>query len=162
MNDWEIPGGAVSCAGCGKEFSPGQGHYSFLYQEPKGFRRLDYCPACRSGALYPFFSYWKTIRPEKEKKSLVADEVLLKFFLRLYETQEKKDFLYVLALALERRRILKRIGKGEETLELELVKEKQRFQIPMPELGQEAISGVTEEVGRLLDGSLVGTSKGGE
>jgi len=160
VSEWEIPGGAVSCAGCGKEFSPGQGHYSFLYQEPKGFRRLDYCPACRSGALHPFFSYWKTTRPEPVR--VVADEVLLKFFLRLYETQEKKDFLYVLALALERRRILKRIGKGEETLELELVREKQRFQIPMPELGQEAISGVTEEVGRLLDGSLVGTSKGGE
>jgi len=78
-----------------------------------------------------------------------------------YETQEKKDFLYVLALALERRRILKRIGKGEEILELELVKEKRTFQIPMLKLGEEVISSLTEQVGRLLDGSLVESTEGG-
>ncbi|KPJ63122.1 MAG: hypothetical protein AMS15_01575 [Planctomycetes bacterium DG_23] len=154
MSEWEIPVSALSCAGCGKGFSAGEGHYSFLYEEPKGFRRLDYCQTCRAGAKEPFFSFWKTTRAEEEKKPLVADDVLLNFFLRLVETEEKKDFLYVLALALERRRVLKRIGQGKEILELELAKDKRRFQISMPQLGEEAISTLTEEVGRLLEGSL--------
>ena len=186
MSEWEIPGKTVGCAGCTKEFSPGEGHYSFLYEEPEGFRRLDYCQTCRSGAKEPFFSFWKTTRAEEEKKPLVADDVLLKFFLRLYETQEKKacppsagrqrrpkDFLFVLALALERRRILKRIGRSRETLELELVKEKvakgdpvrarrrRGFQIPLLKLGEEAICGLTEEVGRLLGGGSLVEPEGG-
>jgi hypothetical protein len=155
LSEWEIPGKAVTCAGCGKGFSAGEGHYSFLYEQGAKFRRLDYCLACRSNAEAPFFSFWKTTRPQEEKKTLVADDVLLKFFLRLYQRQEKKDFLYVLALALERRRILKRIAQGEENLELELAKDKRRFQISMPQLGEEAISNLTEEVGRLLEGSLI-------
>ncbi|KPL02698.1 MAG: hypothetical protein AMK75_02355 [Planctomycetes bacterium SM23_65] len=161
-DDWQILRGEKRCATCGKEFQEEETHYSALYDRRTEFERLDFCTACWNGETPEMFSFWQTRVPPKEQKRrlLVDDDVLLDFFRRLQGATDelKTNFRYILALVLMRRKILKfsdvkRIN-GQEFLVLQLRKERQTFEVLNPQLDEEKIARVTDEVGKILNVQL--------
>jgi hypothetical protein len=105
------------------------------------------------------YSFWKTrcIPQEKKVKKFVDDSVILDFFVRLQHEQDplKKNFRYVLALLLMRKKILKfedvKKGEGGEALILRYPAEDQRFEVYNPQLTEEQIQQVTDQVGQILN-----------
>ena len=161
-DDWQILRGEKRCATCGKEFEEEETYYSALYDRRTEFERFDFCTDCWNGETPEMFSFWQTRVPPKEQKRrlLVDDDVLLDFFRRLQgATDELKiNFRYILALVLMRRKLLKfsdvkRTDEGE-FLVLQVRKEKTTFDVLNPQLDEEKIVRVTEEVGKILNVQL--------
>ena len=162
QDDWQIVRGEKRCATCGKGFEEEETYCSALYDRQTEFERLDFCTNCWNGETPEMFSFWQTRVPPKEQKKrlLVDDDVLLDFFRRLQgATDELKiNFRYILALVLMRRKILKfadvkRTDDGE-FLVLQMRKEKTTFDVFNPQLDEEKIVRVTEEVGKILNVEL--------
>lgn len=161
--DWEIAKSQLKCQQCERPFAEQEEFFSALYEEDNRFVRKDYCTACwekiDSATAY---SFWKTRcipKPEKVKK-FVDDSVILDFFIRLQESAEpaKKNFRYVLALLLMRKKLLKlkdiKKGEGGEALILYYPDEDRYFEVYNPQLTEEQITQVTEEVGQILNVKL--------
>ena len=147
-----------------------------------GFKRLDVCIEAWEQKHRPegLFNYWRTIVPEpnQKRKLFVDNAVLLNLFIRLGETDrsERLAFRFVLGLILIRKKILRydrtdrRAGKDESTGEqefwlltpkLDLSKgplgkwnEQQQFELLNPQLGEEQIRQVTEQLGEILEAEL--------
>ncbi len=161
-DDWKIERGEKKCAGCGKGFAELETYFSALFDRQETFQRLDYCAACWKGEAAEMFSFWQTKMPPKEEKRklLVDDGVLVDFFLKLEGATDelKVNFRYILALVLMRKKLLKFVDvkrdENGEFLVMEMPKEKQRFEIFNPQLSEEKISLLTEEVGKILNVQL--------
>ena len=122
IEDWQINDKIESCHGCGKRFEDASEVISALFEQGEAFFRRDYCAACANGEhLAGAFSHWRAkFSSSKPAKAYVDDEVIFDFFERLQESAEpsKKDFHYVLALILMRKRLLKFMSiekEGDET-----------------------------------------------
>lgn len=161
-DDWPIVRGEKQCASCGREFQEEEDYFSALFDRKTAFERLDYCTACWKGDSEEMFSFWQTRVPRREerKKLLLDDNVLLDVFHRLEGATDelKLNFRYILALVLMRKKILKfkevrRTDAGEFLL-LEMSKAKTTFDVLNPQLDEEKIGQVTEEVGKILNVQL--------
>jgi len=163
LSDWNIKRKTDGCNGCNRRFEENEEYFSILYDRNAEFIREDYCLDCwpsrdREGA----FSFWKTRMPTKEEetKKLVDDAVILNFFLRLEnETEErKKDFRYVLALLLMRKKKLKLLNvkreEDEEILVFNCPAESRDFEVAVRNLSEEQIQQLTEQVGQILNVKL--------
>ena len=161
-DDWKIQRGEKRCAGCAKEFAELENYFSALYDRTDAFERLDWCAGCWKGETPEMFSFWQTRMPAKEERRrlLVDDDVLVDFFLKLEGATDelKVNFRYILSLALMRKRILKfadvRRGESGEFLVMEFPREKTRFEIFNPQMSEEKIALLTEEVGKILNVQL--------
>jgi len=159
MSDWNIQRGGQKCEACPHEFVKHEEYFSVLYDEDRQFVRRDYCLKCWEGQdKEKAYSFWKTRVPDKEEeKKLVDDEVIMNFFLRLQgETEPTKvNFRYVLALLLMRKKILKlddiRYDDKGEALVLKHREEGTEYVVYNPQLSEEQIDQVTEEVGQILN-----------
>ena len=158
--DWNITRGELQCSHCGKSFQEDEEYFSAIYDGGTEFVRLDFCTGCSSQAdREACFSFWKTRVPmkEQEQKKFVDDEVILNFFLRLANEQDqlKRNFRYVLALFLMRKKQLKfkDVARSEEgeALVLYSSREQQDYEVAIPQLSEEEIQQVTEEVGQILN-----------
>jgi hypothetical protein len=158
--DWEIAKSLQRCQACEKPFDPQEEYFSALYDQDNKFVRKDFCPACWDKQdQTTLFSFWRTrcIPEEKKVKKFVDDSVILDFFMRLQGTADpsKKNFRYVLALLLMRKKLLKfddiKKGEGGEALVLSLPAEGTKFEVYNPQLTEEQIQQVTEEVGQILN-----------
>ena len=160
--DYKIQRGEKKCGVCGKAFEELENYFSALYDRGEQFERLDYCAVCWPGETPEMFSFWQTRVPPKEekKKLLVDDSVLMDFFLKLEGATDelKVNFRYILSLVLMRKKLLKFSDvKRDETgefLVMEVPKEKTRFEIFNPQLSEEKIALLTEEVGKILNVQL--------
>ena len=157
--DWPIVRGEKRCASCDKEFDYEENYWSALYDRGTEFQRLDFCTTCWQGDTSEMFSFWATRVPPKEEKRklLVDDDVLMDFFQRLEgATDELKiNFRYILSLVLMRRRLLKfadvRRTDDGEFLVMRMGAEKTEYEVLNPQLDEEKITRVTEEVGKILN-----------
>jgi len=159
MSDWSIKRGELKCEKCSRDFANEEEYYSALYDEERQFVRRDYCLECWDGHDEErMFSFWKTRVPDREEERKVADdEVVMNFFMRLQgETDPMKvNFRYVLALLLMRKRVFKlddiRYDEKGEALVLKQRGEDKEVIVYNPELTEEQIAQVTEEVGQILN-----------
>lgn len=108
--DYEIHRAARHCAATGRELAEGEEFYSVLVPDHGGWKRLDYAAAAwpgppDEGAL----GWWKSRMPTRESKKarLAPNDVLLEYFQELVDQPAELDALYVLALLLVRRRVLR-------------------------------------------------------
>jgi len=160
MTEWEIERSAGKCCKCEHQFQEEEHYFSALYDKGAKFERKDYCLSCWSNnRTNDVFSFWRTRVPKKDderEQKLVDDEVIMNFFKRLEgETDEtKKNFRYVLALLLIRKKKLKLIEvkreNDEEFLLLENPQEEAQIRVPVRNLSDEEIRGLTQEVGQIL------------
>ena len=158
--DWDIGKSSLACVACGREFAEEQKVFSALYDESVNLARKDYCSTCwpqqETGAA---FSFWQTAIPGRDApvRRFVNDEIVLDLFRRLsgQDNAERRNFRYVLALLLMRRKVLKfRAFRREEGGDVLVVYDRLgdcEHAVLDPRLTEEQIQQVTEEVGQVLN-----------
>lgn len=159
-NEWPIKHRADACARTQRPFEPGEHFYTLLFREGDGFRREDLSEEAwsqRNENIRPF-SFWKTryepppLAPPEPLGKENAEEILR----RLLATNEAShaNACYVLAVMLERKRVLKQIKtdqtEGRPVLIYEHAKNGDVFIVPDVRLRLDEIEHVQNEVSQLL------------
>jgi len=159
-NEWPIKHRADVCARTQRPFEAGEQFYTLLFREGDGFRREDLSEEAwqqRNENIQPF-SFWKSryepppaAPPEPLGKENAED--LLRRLLAENDPANANS-CYVLAVMLERKRVLKQV-KTEETgerpvLVYEHAKNGDVFIVPDARLRLNEIEQVQQEVSQLL------------
>jgi len=161
--DWDINKTSLSCAGCEKAFEEEEAISSALFDENGQFMRRDYCIACwEKTDTGKAFGFWRTRIPRKDArvKRFVDDETLMDFFRRLERQQDlsKRNFHYVLSLLLMRKKLLKfrdvKKTEGGEELVLYSRADDREYRVYNPQLTEEEIQQVRDEIGQVLNVQL--------
>ena len=163
QNDWSIQSRSGRCAATGREFAEGEFFYTLLFRERGGFRREDLSEEAwkerqADAKAHEPYSFW---RAKFEPPAAGAPEALAKEtaedLLRSYmsgQDEAHANARYILALMLERKRLLKQVEVKEDihgrTLVYERVKTGEVFIIPDPGLRMDQIEAVQNEVAELL------------
>jgi len=162
MEQWEVKRSEGRCIGTGRLLEPGEEYYAALIDKSYFFERCDYSMEFWQENKPEVFSYWKTRIPlPNQKRSIFVDDtVLINLFERLAEQQEqlKINFRFVLALILMRKKILKyedsRQEGKKEIWEMRFVRETQIHEVINPNLKEEQIQQVSQELSTILQGEL--------
>jgi hypothetical protein len=166
-NDWPIKHRADACARTQRAFEPGEQFYTLLFREGDGFRREDLSEeawAQRNENIRPF-SFWKTryepppLAPPEPLGKQNAEDILRRLLAE--DNASNANACYVLAVMLERKRILKQI-KAEDavdgrTLIYEHGKSGDVFIVRDPQLRLDEIESVQNEVSALLRSAAAAT-----
>jgi hypothetical protein len=163
QTDWTIQGRSGRCAASGRDFAEGEFFQTLLFRERDGFRREDLSEEAWKArqadpSAKPPYSFW---RAKFEPAAPAAPETLAKEtaedLLRGYMTEHDESHAnarYILALMLERKRLLKQIEAKEDlhgrTLVYEHVKTGEVFIVPDPGLRLDQLETVQNEVAALL------------
>ncbi len=160
-NDWPIKHRADSCAVTERPFAEGEQFYTLLFREGNGFRREDLSEeawAARNENIRPF-SFWKSRyeAPPATPPDPLAKENAEELLRRLLAENSQPNACFVLAVMLERKRILKQV-KTEETevgsvLIYEHAKNGDVFIVPNVQLKLDELEGIQNEVVGLLQGA---------
>jgi len=161
-SDWNIKSRSPQCTATGKAFSDEEEFYTLLYTEKDGFRREDLCEEAwlQHQADEGLFSFWKSTfqlpppadTPQEPMQKQTAETLLRQLIDE--DDATNANARYILALMLERKKILKPLeAKESETGRLliyEHAKTGEIFLIPDPMLQLDQVEAVQEEVGALL------------
>jgi hypothetical protein len=159
MNEWAIKHRSDVCTATGRPFVAGEYFYTLLFRDPEGFRREDLSEeawVARNENIRPF-SFWKTRyepAPPASPEPL-AKETAEQLFRRLISAPDAPaNACYVLAVMLERKRVLKQIksdnaGNGR-VLVYEHAATGDVFIVSDPQLRLDEIESVQNEVANLL------------
>jgi hypothetical protein len=160
--DWTIQSRSHRCAATGREFAEGELFYALLFDDNTGYRREDLCEeayrARPDDAPAPF-SFWRAKYqppppPAPEPLGKQTAEDLLRRYMAADEPR-LGSARYLLAVMLERKRILKEIEvqRDESGALLRIYehgKSGEVFIIPDPELKLDELARVQDEVAALL------------
>lgn len=162
QQDWTIQSRGHQCSATGRPFVEDEIFYTLLFDETSGYRREDLCEeafkARPADAVQPF-SFWRTkytppppAAPETLGKQTAED--LLRTYMAA-ETPQHANARYLLAVMLERKRILKevqvkRADDGSRIRIYERAVTGEVFVIPDPELKLEELGSVQDELAALL------------
>ncbi len=164
MNEWNIQSRGHACQACHKQFAAGETYHTILFDEKRDFLRTDVCAKCwgeqysESRDRKGFISYWhgeyEAPPPQVEAIGRENAETLLR---KLMEANEPRHAAasYILAVMLERKRILKvkeqvRI-EGKRIFIYEQPKTGDVFTIPDPDLQLNQLEAVQRDVADLLE-----------
>lgn len=161
QNDWEIKSRSHACSSTGREFVEGELFYTLIHRDRDGFRREDLCEEAwqaRNDNVQPF-SFWRTRYeppapppPEPLKKN--DAESLLRALIEANDPRYR-NAIYILAIMLERKRVLRTMeSPDEDTLIYEHPGTGETFLLANPHLSLEQIPDVQKEVAELLDGAM--------
>jgi hypothetical protein len=168
MNDWNIQGRAHACEACGKPFADQEAYHTLLFDDRSDLRRSDICAGCwqqqfSEGARdrKGFLSYWQGIY---EAPPPVVDPIhrdTAETLLRKLIEQNDPRYVpagYILAVMLERKRILKVkeqiVRDGKRTFIYEQPKTGDVFTIADPDLKLDQLEEVQRDVAALLEHGL--------
>ena len=168
MNDWNIQSRAHACEACGKTFADQEAYHTLLSEEKADLRRLDICAACwekqfSEGARdrKGFISYWQGLyeAPPPVVDPIHKDtaETLLR---KLIEQNDPRyaPAGYILAVMLERKRVLKVkeqiVRDGKRVFIYEQPKTGDVFTIADPDLRLDQLEAVQRDVAQLLEHGL--------
>lgn len=163
--DWSIQSRADRCARTGREFAAGEHFYTLLFRGPQGFHREDLSEAAWADLRqndteknHQPFSFWRSryeppppAAPEPLAKQTAED--LLRRYMEENDATHA-NARYILALMLERKRLLKPVETQStadgRTLIYQHAKTGEVFVIPDPALRLDQIAAVQNEVAQLL------------
>lgn len=162
--DWDIKPRGLACAQCAAAFQDAQEYVSALLFTSEGYQRQDHCLACWTAQPAPratLVSQWKGIfrappAPAPEPLNRENVERMLRELME-HADSARLNVIYILAVILERRRILieKDVQKRPDGL-LTRVYEHRRtgetFLITDPMLALDQLEHVRREVQELIDG----------
>jgi hypothetical protein len=159
-NEWPIKHRADACARTERPFAPGEQFYTLLFREGEGFRREDLSEEAwsqRNENIRPF-SFWKTryepppAAPPETLGKENAEDILRRLLAQNDPAQANAS--YVLAVMLERKRVLKQIkaDRSEErpVLIYEHAKSGDVLIVPDVQLRLDELEHVQSEVSQLL------------
>ena len=160
--EWNLRACADQCVVCGRKFSDREGLMSRLRFTPEGYLREDFCAACwpartfvEGAEVSAWASRWCAPAPKApEPLKKEAAESLLR---ELMETEEpsRRNAIFILAVMLERRRILveKEVQWQPDGRKIRVYEHKQTgesFVVPDPQLRLREIEHVQRQVMDLL------------
>ncbi len=159
--DWEIKSRSRECSATGRAFADKEPFFTLLFQEKDGYRREDLCEeafADRNADIAPF-SFWKSTfeepaaAPPEALPHQSAEDLLRRFMEE--DHPEHLHVRYVLAVMLERKKLLKHVDTketegGPPLLIYEHAGTGEIFLIPDPELHLDQVSAVQGEIAVLL------------
>lgn len=159
-NEWPIKHRADACARTQRPFQAGEQFYTLLFREGEGFRREDLSEeawAQRNENIRPF-SFWKSRYepPPAEPPEALAKENAEDILRRLLAQNDPANVnaCYVLAVMLERKRVLKQIkseqSDGRPVLIYEHAKSGDVFIVPDVQLRLDELEQVQNEVAEQL------------
>jgi hypothetical protein len=159
-NEWPIKHRADACARTQRRFQPGEQFYTLLFREGESFRREDLSEeawAQRNENIRPF-SFWKSRYepPPAEPPEALAKENAEDILRRLLGQNDpaNANVSYVLAVMLERKRVLKQIkieqSEGRPVLIYEHAKNGDVFIVPDVHLRLDELEQVQSEVAQQL------------
>ena len=168
MTEWNIQSRAHACSACGRGFADREAYHTLLFDEKTEFRRSDICQECwqkqySEGARERkgFVSYWQgtyeapTPRPEPIQRE-TAESLLRKLI-----EQNDPQFIaagYILAVMLERKRVLKvkeqLVSEGKRVFIYEQPRTGDLFTIIDPNLQLDQLEQVQRDVAALLEQGL--------
>lgn len=168
ITEWNIQSRGHGCEACGKTFADKEPYHTLLFDERAGFRRSDVCVACWQTKFGEdarndkhFVSHWQGVYeappPPTEAIQKETAETLLR---KLIETNDPKyaPAGYILAVMLERKRILKvkeQIKReGQRIFIYEHPKTGDVFTIADPDLHLDQLEQVQHDVAALLEHGL--------
>lgn len=168
MNEWNIQSRAHACEACGKPFADQEVYHTLLSEEKTELRRSDICSACwqqqfSEGARdrKGFVSYWQGAYeappPPTDPIHKETAETLLR---KLVEENDARHVPagYILAVMLERKRVLKVkeqiVRDGRRTFIYEQPKTGDVFTITDPDLRLDQLEAVQRDVAALLEHGL--------
>ncbi len=157
--DWQVkPAGRLSQVS-GKEFSPGQKIISYLYKdEGDDLRRIDALAAEVDSFTAPgqILGWWTQTVKDQEDEAEVRRRVIETsecLFLSLYEegagcALESEALKFLLAIMLERKRILRRCGKPDagEPQRYRHSKSEEEFDVPQVDLTASSVLKIQEQL----------------
>ena len=168
MNEWNIQSRAPICEACAQPFADQQSYHTLLLDEPAGLRRSDICEPCwekqaastardRAG----FISHWQGIfevpPPVVDAIQKENAETILRKLIAQNDTLHAPA-AYILAVMLERKRILKVkeqiIRDGRRVFVYEQPKTGDIFTIADPDLHLNQLEDVQRDVAQLLEYGL--------
>lgn len=160
MNEYDVAHRTGVCTATGRQLLPGEEFYAVLFETAETFERRDYATEAWQGPPAGYFSYWKSRVPQKEEKKrlFVDQDVMINLFLRLADADQelKRNFRFVLALILMRKRLLKyertTCQDQAETWEMRLVRDQSVHQVRNPRMSDEQVEAVSRELGAILHG----------
>jgi hypothetical protein len=156
---WSVRKCAAACGGCEKAFVHEEVVISELQFQDGSYHRVDRCDACAVKSS-DGISVWKTqfLLPLVEEEMVPKENVESLLRKRMREEQpEDRDLIFILAVMLERKRIL--IERGVQPLAdgfkmrvYEHRKTKESFTVTDPGLRLDELEQVQDEVAILLGG----------
>ena len=159
-NEWPIKHRSDACARTQRPFEPGEQFYTLLFREGDGFRREDLSEeawAQRNENIQPF-SFWKSryepppAQPPEALPKENAEELLRRLLAE--NDPATANACYVLAIMLERKRVLKQIkidqSEGRAVLIYEHAKNGDVFIVPEVRLRLDELERVQDEVAQFL------------
>jgi hypothetical protein len=165
--EWDLKGRSHNCTATGRPFADGEAFYTLLFHEAGGWRREDLSEEAwqgRNDNIQPF-SFWRSkyqAPPPPAPDALPqqsAEDLLRQFLLESDATHSNAR--YILALMLERKRLLKQVEArdtaGGRILIYEHARSGEVFLIPDPQLRLEQVEEVQAEVAALLGARAPGT-----
>jgi hypothetical protein len=168
MTEWNIQSRAHACAACGKAFADQEAYHTLLFDDKAEFRRSDICQACwqqqySDGARdrKGFVSYWQGLYeappPPTDPIKKETAESLLRKLIELNDAQYLAAG-YILAVMLERKRVLKvkeqLVRDGHRVFIYEQPKSGDVFTIADPNLQLNQLEQVQRDVAALLEHGL--------
>ena len=158
--EWDIKPRATACSKCAAQFADNQFCYSLLTFGQEGYARGDYCQTCweEIGKTGSSFSSWKGVYkspppPAEEPLKKETAESLLRRLMQ-DDDKSKKNVIYILAVMLERKRILAerdtRLQEGIMVRVYEHKKTGETFVITDPGLKLDQLGEVEKEVAEML------------
>lgn len=158
--EWQIHRPTRRCAQSDRELKEGETYYSALLSEGAEYKRLDFAADAWSGPPEGTIAWWKSQIPTREstRARLAPSEALLQFFEELTESGEQPDLVYVMALLMLRRKIMrledeKKDEQGEPTLVLYCGRNEQTYEIvQQSDLSDERLAEIRTELEQLLYG----------
>jgi len=162
--DWDIKPRGESCADCTTAFTDKQPYFSMLaFKDGEGYRRADFCDKCwpaHQQEATPASSWQGTFRlppppPEEALKKETAEHLLRR--LMQDEDDTRVNVIYILAVMLERKRILieRDIQHKEDGTTIRVYEHRstgETFLIPEPYLHLDQLEEVQTEVVTMLGG----------
>jgi hypothetical protein len=163
MNEWNIQSRSHACQACGQPFADQQHYHTLLLDLRHEIQRRDLCETCwrnEQGASdrKGFISHWQGVYevpaapPEAIQKE--SAESLLRHMIELNQP-EHAAASYILAVMLERKRILKVKEQfrreGHRVFVYEHAKSGDVFTIPDPDLHLNQLEAVQRDVAHLLE-----------
>jgi hypothetical protein len=168
MNEWNIQSRAHACESCTQPFADKQHYHTLLFDDAPELRRSDICEPCWKSAegsrdRKGFISHWQGVyeAPVAQVDAIQKEnaETLLR---KLIEQNDPTHLpaAYILAVMLERKRILKVkeqvIVDGKRTFIYEQPKTGDVFTIADPGLHLDQLEEVQRDVAMLLEHGLNG------
>ena len=169
MIDWNIQARAHACQACHRHFADKESFHTLLFDERQGYHRLDVCEDCwktqfSQGAVDKkgFISHWQSVYtppPSAPPEAIQKDtaETLLRKLVE-QNSPEHAGARYILAVMLERKRILKVktqvVENGTRIFIYEHGKSGDLFSIADPKLELNHLEQVQKDVAQLLEHGL--------